>query len=162
VALALSAACVVPTAVRAQAQGLAVGTTAPAVVINDLEGKPVDLARYLGKRPVLLEFWATWCSNCEELLPAVKAAHAAYGKDVEFLGVNVTVNQTPARVRRYLEEHQPPYRTLWDDKGASIRAYKVPATSYVVVVDRSGKIAYTGVGGSQDLSGALRKVVSGS
>jgi len=142
----------------AQESGIAVGSRAPAVVIHDLDGKAVDLGQYIGKKPVFLEFWATWCTNCEELLPQVKAAHAAYGLKVEFIGINVTVNQSPDRVRRYLETHQPPYRTLYDDQGNGTRAYQVPATSYVVIVDRAGKVAYTGVGGTQDFDGALRRV----
>jgi thiol-disulfide isomerase/thioredoxin len=142
----------------AQESGIAVGSKAPAVVIHDLDGKPVDLGQYIGKKPVFLEFWATWCTNCEELLPSVKAAQAAYGPKVEFFGVNVTVNQSPARVRKYLETHRPPYRTLYDDQGNGTRAYQVPATSYVVIVDRAGKVAYTGVGGSQEFDGALRRV----
>jgi thiol-disulfide isomerase/thioredoxin len=143
---------------RAQESGIPVGTRAPAVKVNDLDGKPVDLGQYLGKQPVLLEFWATWCELCEELLPRVQAAHTAYGSEVAFLGVNVTVNQTPKRVRKYLETHRPGFRTLYDDQGTSIRAYQVPTTSYVVVVDRAGKVAYTGTGGTQDLVGVLRKI----
>lgn len=142
----------------AQESGIVVGARAPAVQINDLDGKPVDLGRYIGKRPLFLEFWATWCEVCEELLPRVRAAQAAYGAQVEFIGVNVTINQSRDRVRRYVETHQPPFRTLYDDEGASTRAYQVPATSYVVIVDRSGKVAYTGTGASQNLDAALRRV----
>jgi thiol-disulfide isomerase/thioredoxin len=142
----------------AQESGIPVGSKAPAVTVNDLEGKPVDLGRYIGKQPVLLEFWATWCELCEELLPRVRAAQAAYASKVEFIGVNVTVNQTRDRVRRYVDSHQPGFRTLYDDQGTSIRAYKVPTTSYVVVIDRAGKVAYTGTGGTQDLEGVLRRV----
>jgi thiol-disulfide isomerase/thioredoxin len=144
----------------AQEAGIAVGAKAPSVSVHDLEGKPVDLGQYLGKKPVLLEFWATWCERCEELLPRVKAAHQEFGTQVEFLGVNVTVNQTPERVRRYLETHQPPYRTLYDDQGTSIRAYGVPTTSYVVVVDARGNVASTGVGGTQDIAAVLRRVTA--
>jgi thiol-disulfide isomerase/thioredoxin len=145
-------------ALAAQESGIAVGARAPAVVVHDLDGRSVDLGQYIGKKPVFLEFWATWCTNCEELLPSVKAAHAAYGAKVEFIGVNVTVNQSPERVRRYLETHKPPYRTLYDDQGTSTRAYQVPATSYIVIVDRAGNIAYTGIGGTQEFDGALRRV----
>lgn len=141
-----------------QESGVRVGSRAPVVTVNDLDGKPVALGEFIGKRPVFLEFWATWCELCKELLPHVRKAHETYGSDVEFIGVNVTVNQTPERVRRYLETEKPPFRTLYDDKGASIRAYQVPATSYVVIVDRSGKIAYTGSGGSQDFDQVLQRV----
>jgi thiol-disulfide isomerase/thioredoxin len=143
---------------RAQESGIPVGAQAPAVTVRDLDGKAVDLGQYIGKKPVFLEFWATWCELCEELLPRVRAAKAAYGGQVEFFGVNVTVNQSRDRVRRYLEKNQPPFRTLYDEEGTSIRAYQAPATSYVVIVDRSGKIAYTGSGGTQDLDGALRRI----
>lgn len=144
----------------AQESGIPVGTRAPVVTVNDLDGKPVDLGKYIGKRPVFLEFWATWCEQCEALLPRLRAAQAAYGSQVEFFGVNVTVNQTPERVRKYLEKHQPGFRVLYDDQGASIRAFQVPATSYVVILDRAGKVAYTGTGGSQEFHSVLRQVTS--
>jgi thiol-disulfide isomerase/thioredoxin len=143
---------------QAQESGIAVGANAPVVTVRDLDGKAVDLGQYIGKKPVFLEFWATWCELCEELLPRVRAAKAAYGDQVEFLGVNVTVNQSRDRVRRYLEKHQPPFRTLYDEEGTSTRAYEAPATSYVVIVDRSGKIAYTGSGGTQEFDGVLRRI----
>ena len=100
----------------AQESGIAVGAQAPAVKVNDLEGKPVDLGQYIGKQPLFLEFWATWCELCEELLPRIRAAQAAYGSKVQFIGVNVTVNQSPDRVRKYLDKHQPRFRTLYDDQ----------------------------------------------
>lgn len=149
-----------PAALRAQEDGLAVGSRAPAVVVHDLDGKPVDIGQYLGKKPVLLEFWATWCERCEELLPRVRAAHAEFGQRVEFFGVNVAVNQSPERVKRWVESNKPPFRTLYDDEGTSTRAYSAPTTSYVVIVDRTGTVAYTGTGGTQDLSAVLAKVAA--
>lgn len=155
-ALLLAAA---PTApLSGQESGISVGSKAPVVAVKDLDGKSVNLGQYIGKKPVFLEFWATWCELCEELLPRVQAAQAAYGADVEFFGINVTVNQTRDRVRRYLEQHQPPFRTLYDDEGVSTRAYQAPATSYVVIIDRAGKVAYTGSGGSQEFDPILRRV----
>jgi thiol-disulfide isomerase/thioredoxin len=142
----------------AQDEGLATGTKAPAVVVPDLAGKPVDLGRYIGKKPVFLEFWATWCESCEALLPQIRSAYAEYGDRVEFIGVNVTVNQTREQVRQYIEKHKPPFRTLYDDEGTSTRAFQVPATSYVVIADRTGKIVYTGSGGSQRFDDALRQI----
>ncbi|MEO8634163.1 MAG: TlpA disulfide reductase family protein [Gemmatimonadales bacterium] len=146
---------------RLQAQGeagIAVGARAPVVTVNDLDGKPVDLGQWVGKKPVLIEFWATWCGNCEALLPRFKDAHAKFGERVEFLGVNVTVNQTPERVRRYAGEHGVPFRVLYDDKGTSTRAYMAPATSYVVIIDATGRVVYTGVGTEQQFEATLKRV----
>ncbi len=147
-------------AAAAQNVGLPVGSRAPAVTVNDLDGKPVDLARYLGKQPLFLEWWATWCEQCDALLPRVRAAKAEVGDQVVFLGINVAVNQSPERVRRYLKSGDIPFQTLYDDQGESTRAYAAPATSYVVIVDRAGKVAYTGTGGDQDFLGALRRVAA--
>lgn len=138
--------------------GIQTGSKAPVVLVNDLDGKPVDLGQWIGKKPVLLEFWATWCENCEALLPRFQAATKTFGDQVEFIGVNVAVNQTPERVRRYLEQHQYPLRVLYDDKGTSTRAYQAPATSFVVIVDGAGNVTYTGVGADQEFEPALRRV----
>ncbi len=144
----------------AQDAGIPVGARAPVVVVNDLDGIPVDLGRYIGRQPVLLEFWATWCEVCEALLPALRAAHDTFGDRVEFFGVNVTVNQNPERVRKYVTEHHPPFRTLYDTEGAGTRAYEAPTTSFIVIIDRAGRVAYTGVGAAQDLTAALRAVTA--
>jgi peroxiredoxin len=157
--LGLSSLAALPAVAQIES-GIAVGSRAPIVTVNDLDGKPVSLARYVGKQPVLLEWWATWCELCAALLPRVKAAHAEFGDRVAFVGINVTVNQTPARVRKYLEEHRPPFRTLYDDRGTSIRAYQVPTTSFIAVVDRGGKVVYTGTGGDQELGPVLQQVTS--
>jgi thiol-disulfide isomerase/thioredoxin len=137
--------------------GIKIGTAAPVLSVNDLDGKPVNLGQWIGKKPVVLEFWATWCENCEALLPRFREARKLVGDRMEFIGVNVTVNQTPARVRKYLEQHDVPFRILYDDQGASTRAYQAPATSFVVIVDRSGKVVYTGVGAEQQFEPALKR-----
>ena len=142
----------------AQETELKVGDNAPHVVVHDLDGKPVDLGQYIGSKPVLLEFWATWCESCQELLPRLRAAQKTYGAKVEFIGINVAVNQTPAGVREYVQQHDPGFRPLYDDEGTSTRAYQAPATSYIVIIDRGGKVAYTGLGGSQTLDRVLRQV----
>jgi thiol-disulfide isomerase/thioredoxin len=137
--------------------GIRVGSSAPVLSVNDLDGKPVNLGQWIGKKPVVLEFWATWCENCEALLPRFREAKKLTGDRMEFIGVNVTVNQTPARVRKYLEQHDVPFRVLYDDQGASTRAYQAPATSYVVIVDSAGKVVYTGVGADQRFEPALKR-----
>lgn len=153
------AAALVAAPLAAQGEsGIRVGDRAPVLSVNDLDGKPVDLGQWIGKKPVLIEFWATWCSNCEDLLPRFREAQKLVGDRVEFIGVNVTVNQTPARVRRYLEDHPIPFRVLYDDQGASTRAYLAPATSYVVIVDKAGNVVYTGVGADQRFEPALKRV----
>lgn len=155
---ALAAAMVLAPPVSAQDDtGLRVGASAPVVTVDDLDGKPVSLGEWIGKKPVLIEFWATWCTNCEALLPRLLEARKLAGDRVEFVAVNVTVNQTRERVRRYVEDHELPFHILYDDKGVSTRAYQAPATSYVVIVDQQGKVVYTGIGGDQRFEPAFKR-----
>jgi thiol-disulfide isomerase/thioredoxin len=144
----------------AQESGIEVGARGPGAAVETLDGKPADLARYVGKTPVLLEFWATWCGNCKELEPQLKALHARYGRQVKFVGVAVSVNQSPALVKRYVQRHAMPWEQLYDRRGKATGAYDVPATSYIVVLDRTGKVVYTGLGGDQKLEPAIRKALN--
>jgi thiol-disulfide isomerase/thioredoxin len=137
--------------------GLAVGAKAPGATVQTLDGKHVDIASYLGKGPVVLEFWALWCGNCKELEPQLLSLVKKYAGKVTFVSVAVSVNESPERVQRYITKYGFTHQVLFDAEGAATDAYAVPATSYVVVVDRTGKIVYTGLGGDQKLEAAVLK-----
>lgn len=145
------------TRLAAQEDDLAVGGSVPAVTVTDIAGHSVRLAPTLGK-PMLIEFWATWCPVCEKLEPRMRAVYAKYGSRVQFAAVAVNVNETRSRVARHVTERSLAYPVYYDDSGTATRAFDVPATSYVVVVDRKGKVAYTGTGEAQDLDAVLRRV----
>src|ERR1700693_5241334 len=84
----------------AQDLGIEVGAQAPAVTVQSLDGKRVDLSRFIGKTPMLIEFWATWCPHCRALMPTLLDAEKKYGKQVKFMAIAVAINQSPERGRR--------------------------------------------------------------
>ena len=159
VALATAATVAVARPARAQDLGIQIGSTAPAAKMQMLDGKEGDLSAYIGKTPMLIEFWATWCPNCKELEPTLLAAAKKYGSQVKFVGIAVSVNETPERVKAFVEKHGLPGDHFFDNKGSATGAYDVPATSYVVVINKAGKVVYTGLGGKQDLEAAIRKAL---
>ena len=69
--------------------GLAIGAKPPAVTIEDLDGHAVNLGQVIGKKPVLLEFWATWCEPCLAEMPALERAAAALGDAFAVVAVKV-------------------------------------------------------------------------
>ena len=160
VVLATLALALVSPAARAQDGGLPVGSVAPSVSLETLDGKRIQLGTLLGKTPVVLEFWATWCGNCEELEPTFQAAQKKYAGKVRFASIAVAINQSPERVRRWVARHRPGREMYYDHAGDAAEQYDAPATSYVVIVDRAGKVTYTGVGGEQDLDSEIKKVFS--
>ena len=155
VGAALSLGAVAPAA----AQAPVVGNVAPVVSVMDLDGKPVRIGLTAGKQAAVVEFWATWCEICRALMPNMRAAQKTYGDRVDFYGVNVTVNERKERVQQYVTQNHPPFTTLYDDRGVATRAFGALATSYVVIVDKNGKIAYTGDGSDQNISAQLAKIV---
>lgn len=141
----------------AQDVGIAVGETGPGGPLETLDGKAVDLSSYLGKGPVVLEFWATWCGNCKQMEPAMRAAMKKYGTQVQFITVAVSINQSLDRVKAWQKINALPGVMLYDRKGEVSGAYDAPATSYMVVLDKTGKVVYTGVGGTQNVDAAVKK-----
>lgn len=148
----------IPAALHAQL-GIEIGATAPDVMVETLDGRAVSLASAYKGRPAVIEFWATWCSNCKTLEPRIQAAQRTHGAKVAFIGVAVSMNQSVERVKRYTAEHLRGFTHLYDRKGDAVGEFDVPATSYVVVLDKNGTVVYTGLGGDQDIDAAIRKAV---
>lgn len=157
----LLAATLVPSSLAAQETriGIARGAVPDGFILADVNGGEVDLAEHFGEGPVLLEFWATWCENCEALHPRMLEAHERFGGRVDFFAIAVGVGQSERRVRGHLEKHPVPYPTLWDGQGEAVRALEAPATSYIVILDDVGRVAYTGLGRDQDVGLAIREVL---
>ena len=158
-AYACAAVALIAGASPLAAQSPEVGDSAPVVTGMTLDGKPVRIAAGPNKRAMVVEFWATWCPLCRALLPSMRAAQQQYGDRVDFIGVNVTVNERKERVQQYLAQNRPPWITVWDDRGVAVRAFGAVATSYVVIVNAKGRIAYIGDGGDQNIPAQLAKVV---
>ena len=155
----LLAAAFAATPVLAQDLGIEVGAAAPAVAVQSLDGKPVNLGNFIGKTPILIEFWATWCPNCKELMPTLLDVEKKFGKQVKFVAIAVAINQSPEKVRRFLAAHPLPHDTYYDVEGKAAGAFDAPATSYVVVINKNGRVVYTGLGGKQNLEAAVRKAL---
>lgn len=158
VGLLFAASLMVPRGAMAQL-GVDEGTKAPDATLETLDGRSVTLAETIKGKVAVLEFWATWCSVCKELEPRMEAAQKKHAKDVVFVGVAVSANQSAERVRRYTAQHLGGFVHLYDRKGDAVGEYDVPATSYVVVVNKAGTVVYAGVGGTQDIEAAIQKAL---
>ena len=124
---------------------------APAFTTTDLDGGRVSLADYEG-RPVLLNFWASWCVPCRSEFPLFKEV-AAQG--VEVLGVVFEDQRGPAA--DFMEDQGATWPGLVDPGGRIARAYGVgrrPGIPVTIAIDRSGRIAdrQTGEAGREELA----------
>ena len=134
--------------------GISRGAIPPAAQVEQLDGTAADLSQYVGRKPVVIEFWASWCEVCEELLPKMEAAQRRYGDRVEFVVIGVGVNQSRRTMQRHLERHPMPFRFYFDARGSAVRAFQTPATGYIVALDAAGRVVYTGIGTDQNVEAA--------
>lgn len=139
---------------------IAIGRTPAAATVQALDGSSVDLSRHIGRKPVVVEFWASWCSVCESLLPRMREAQRQFGSRVDFVVIGVGVNQSRSSMRRHVERHPEPFTFYFDADGAAVRAFEVPATGVVVALDTRGTVVYSGAGPDQDLVAAARRATA--
>jgi thiol-disulfide isomerase/thioredoxin len=122
------------------------GGTTPDFSSWDLNGKRVSLSA-LGRRPVLLTFWATWCTVCRDELPALQRLQDQYrAGGFTVLAVNYRESSND-RMRQYLSGLGVSLQTVIDPEGAIGAAYGVDVGLPVnVLSDRSGTVARIMIG----------------
>ena len=157
IVVASSLTLLAPGRARAQEAGIMLATTAPNASVVTLDGRQTDLATYIGKGPVVLEFWATWCPLCKQLESQMQAARGKYADSVTFVSVGVRDNQTAEKQQAYATAKHLGGVFVFDRDGKAVEAYKVPHTSYLVVVNAEGRVVYTGVGAEQNVEAAISK-----
>ena len=135
-----------------------IGKPAPSFALREVgTGQTVDLASFKGK-PVVINFWATWCGPCWEEHP-VLVAGARDHPEVQFLGV--VFQDTEDKILGFLEQRGASYPTVVDDRGKTAIAYGVAGVPETFFLDEKGVIVakYSGPLNSGDLEQELRKVV---
>jgi cytochrome c biogenesis protein CcmG/thiol:disulfide interchange protein DsbE len=134
------------------------GKPAPVFQLRDLDNQVVDLRRFAG-RPVVLNFWATWCVPCVAEHGTFRMAASRYGERVTFLGV-VYQDEAPA-IRSFLQRYGSWGPTLLDPEVAVAIAYGVYGVPETFVIDPRGTIArkFTGEVDARELEAVLQSVL---
>ncbi len=115
----------------------ALGFLAPDFVLPTLEGERVALSDFRGK-PVLLNFWATWCPPCRKEIPDLQKFHEQYGDRIVLLGINY--GEAPDDVRAFLERYGVTYLNLLDREGTVLVRYRLTGLPTSFWLDERGVI----------------------
>jgi cytochrome c biogenesis protein CcmG/thiol:disulfide interchange protein DsbE len=139
-----------------------VGKPAPTFRLAKLSGgAPVDLQDFKGK-PVVMNFWATWCVPCMQEHPTLAAASQQLRDEVQFLGV--VFDDEEQRVLSFVDENGSPYPALMDPEGKTAVAFGVQGVPETYFIDRQGLIVskYVGPLDPDTLARELQKVMGGT
>jgi peroxiredoxin len=104
-------------------------------------GEPVTLSGLVGRKPVLLAFWATWCPDCRESVPRLKEIHDGPLKDKVAI-VAVDFMESRDKVAAFARENGIGYTILLDEQGQVSRAYGLVGIPTYLLIDREGKVVY--------------------
>jgi len=139
------------------AGGLAVAAQAPHFTAADLGGRQFALPAG-GRRPVLLDFWASWCVPCLRAMPALERVNEDFAdRGVDVLAVNL--GEDPEVVRKFVDEQGHTFRVVPDPQSRVGSLFGVRALPTRVVVGPDGRIEWIRVGYSSGAEDDLRAVL---
>jgi thiol-disulfide isomerase/thioredoxin len=115
-------------------------TLAPDFTVFDENGNEVKLSDFRGK-PVVLNFWATWCYYCKEEMPDFNKAYEAY-PEVQFLMVNATdgVQETKEKAMQYVKDEGFQFPVVYDTEMDAVSAYYVQSFPSTFFINANGEL----------------------
>ena len=135
-----------------------VGKPAPDFKLSLLDGGEIELSALKGKNVVLLDFWATWCGPCRQVMPALDRVSKDYAsKGVRYLAVNL--REEPDKINAFLKQAGLKLEVPLDKDGKVAGSYNVRGIPTMVIVDKEGIVREVHVGASPNLEVELRKAL---
>jgi peroxiredoxin len=133
----------VPVLAKTPSHAFAAGAIAPDFTLQSLSGRNVTLSRLRGK-PVVLNFWATWCPPCRSEMPDLQLIQEKVGQNIHIIGI--TQKEPEEDVHAFLQENGYSWTFLHDGSGDVAATYGVRAYPTTVVINAEGRITGVHVG----------------
>jgi len=135
------------------------GKPAPDFTLKDVDGGEVKLSALRGK-PVLLDFWATWCEPCRESMPHVQSLHEQF-KDMGLVVLGIDTNEPADKARQYFADQKYSFANLLGAGNDVVKNYGANSIPRLILIDKDGMVRYahTGWGNRMDVTPEVKKVV---
>ena len=115
--------------------------SAPEFTVFDWNGNPVSLSQLKG-RPIVLNFWASWCPPCKAEMPDFEKMYLKYGDQVVFMMVNMTdgSQETLATAKAHIEKEGYTFPVYFDTNMQAAYAYYVTSLPQTFFIDKNGDL----------------------
>ncbi len=140
------------------ALGRLVGKPAPAITLSTLDGQTINLANSLGRKPMYLKLWASYCLPCRAQMPRFEQLYERFGDRLQIISVNAGVGDDVEKVRAFVARTGTHLPVAIDD-GTLGAWLKMQATPFHVLIGRDGRIAYAGHQDGPALDAAIARVL---
>ncbi len=122
----------------AEPSGAQVGGPAPDFQLKNINGQSISLSGFRGK-PVLINFWATWCPFCRDEMPYLQQVYEEWsGKGLVVLAINI--GESPSEVKKFLQTHNLSLPVLLDTNEKVAQKYNVPPIPTTFFINSDGII----------------------
>lgn len=119
-----------------------VGDMAPAFELKQLDGEPLRLQDYRGRKAVYLVFWNTWCSYCVERVQRYQQLHQSLGDQLEIIGVNTTWRDSKEQIAQFQQRFELNYAIVIDEGKATTQSYAVKGVPTEFIIGTDGVIRH--------------------
>jgi peroxiredoxin len=114
---------------------------APDFTLQKLDGGTITLSEFKGKKPVVFNFWASWCPNCRRDMPNLNRFYEKYKDKVEVIGVNLQENEST--VRDFIASRGISFPIALDPYGQASNAFGIQYTNTHFLIDINGNLVRT-------------------
>ncbi len=117
---------------------------APNFELENLSGEFVELKDFLGKGPILINFWATWCKPCMEELKIYNKIYEKYkSNNLQMFAISVDNEKSMSKVLPFVRSNNYKFQVLLDSENQTARDYYVQTVPHTFLINSKGEIVYS-------------------
>lgn len=135
-----------PSAVNSSTHGASIGNiatknSATDFALQKLGGGTITLSEFKGKKPVVVDFWASWCPNCRRDMPNLNRYYEKYKDKIEVIGINLQENEST--VQDFITSRNISFPIALDTSGQASYAFGIQYTNTHFLIDKGGNLVRT-------------------
>jgi peroxiredoxin len=124
------------------AKAINIGDIAPNFTIMTTSHEVFKLSDHIGKKPIYLIFWNTWCPYCVKKMPRYQETHTFHGEDITVLAINTAKNDKFENIGTFVQRHQLELPMAYDFGSKISKRYGVIGTPTAFIIDINGRIRH--------------------